>query len=59
MDATCWTIIGALAGTVVVVAAWGVKQARGKEKILREWLDESREHVKLISFVNEVNRGKR
>lgn len=59
MDTTCWTIITTLAVTLATTALWGVKQARGKEKILREWLDDSREQLKLISFVNEVNRNKR
>lgn len=59
MDTSCWTIIGALASTVVVVATWGVKQALGKEKILREWLDSSREQLKLLSLVNEANRNRR
>lgn len=59
MDTTCWTIITTLASALGVTALWGVKQAKGKEKILREWLDASREQLKLISFVNEVNRNKR
>jgi uncharacterized membrane protein YccC len=59
MDTTCWTIITTLAGALAATAIWGVKQAKGKEKILREWLDASREQLKLVSFVNEVNRSKR
>jgi hypothetical protein len=59
MDTTCWAIITTLASALAITATWGVKQARGKEKILREWLDASREQLKLVSFVNEVNRSKR
>ena len=59
MEATCWTIITTLAGALAVTAIWGVKQARGKEKILREWLDASREQLKLIDFVNQVQKNKR
>lgn len=59
MDTPCWTIIAALATAIAAVAAWGVKQARDKEKILREWLDNSRDQLKLINLVNEKNKNRR
>ena len=60
MDATtAWTIIGALTTALLGVTAWGVKQARGKEKLLREWLDSTREQLKLVNLVNDINRDRR
>ena len=59
MEATCWTIITTLASALAVTAIWGVKQARGKEKLLREWLDSTREQLKLVNLVNDINRGRR
>ena len=59
MEATCWTIITTLDSALAVTAIWGVKQARGKEKLLREWLDSTREQLKLVNLVNDINRGRR
>lgn len=58
MDTTCMTIISAMATAMVAVVAWGVKQARDKEKILREWLDDSRDQIKILNLVDQVNKNR-
>ena len=59
MDGPCWAIITTLAVALFSVTVWGVKQAKGKEKLLREWLDSTREQLKLVNLVNDVNRDRR
>ena len=59
MDGPCWAIITTLAVALFSVTVWGVKQAKGKEKLLREWLDSTREQLKLVNLVNDTNRSRR
>lgn len=56
MDATCLAIVSAMATALVSVTGWGVKQAKDKEKILREWLDASREQIRMLNVVDQANK---
>jgi hypothetical protein len=56
IESPCWVIIGTLVSALGLTAAWGVKEAKEGKKILREWLNETRNQLKLINLVGNANR---